>query len=234
PQTWSVAIELQFYLLSPFLARNVSTRFLVIFALILAFARCNCITFFGLDYDPWNYRFSPFELFNFVVGMIACRFMWLNLETRKVVQKACDRLLPNTNVFSYVAFTLAAFFLFRFLLGGQSFTLRTLTSVSLLTKEAAALGFIAIWGCTIPFLFCMTKSNKLDRFIGELSFPVYLLHLTVAVAVQETFSSMNYSARLFGETSFLITAVIAVGLQIGPLRYLESWRQRSVQAVPAD
>lgn len=230
PQTWSVAIELQFYLLSPFLANRLNTRSLIIIAFILAIMRCNCITLFGIDYDPWNYRFAPFELFNFLVGMISCRIIWLDPIRRQNVEKFCSRMFPYATILSYILFILLCFLVFRLLLGSQSFTYRILNPISLLAKEVAALGIIVLWGSLLPFLFCVTRSNSVDRFIGELSYPIYLLHLTVALAVQDTVAFFDFSDLYSGQICFALTTVIAIGLQFGPLRYLESRRQLSVQS----
>jgi peptidoglycan/LPS O-acetylase OafA/YrhL len=43
--------------------------------------------------------------------------------------------------------------------------------------------YLAIVFISIPFLFNYTKSFKRDKFIGELSYPIYLTHLIVINAL---------------------------------------------------
>jgi len=40
----------------------------------------------------------------------------------------------------------------------------------------------------IPKIFEMTKNSKIDRFIGDLSYPIYILHLPIhAVMITQSF-----------------------------------------------
>lgn len=41
--------------------------------------------------------------------------------------------------------------------------------------------FILIFPVIIPYLFELTKSNKIDRFLGDLSYPIYIIHYILVV-----------------------------------------------------
>jgi peptidoglycan/LPS O-acetylase OafA/YrhL len=37
--------------------------------------------------------------------------------------------------------------------------------------------YFFLFFCALPFIFLYTKKSRLDRFIGELSYPVYIVHM---------------------------------------------------------
>ena len=59
----------------------------------------------------------------------------------------------------------------------------------------------------VPLLFASTRSNRRDRLIGELSYPYYLIHFHVVIAVEAVLHE-NYNS-LFGPTCAGITLVLA-------------------------
>jgi peptidoglycan/LPS O-acetylase OafA/YrhL len=63
PQSWSIGIEITFYLLAPMLCKAKS-RTIVFIGIALLAARFTGL-FFGLNQDPWTYRFfhSNFRCF---------------------------------------------------------------------------------------------------------------------------------------------------------------------------
>lgn len=68
---WTLDLELTFYLLAPFL---VKLRLRTIFAIIaVSFAARFSWYAMGHNVDPWNYRFFPFEIGLFVLGIAAYR-----------------------------------------------------------------------------------------------------------------------------------------------------------------
>jgi peptidoglycan/LPS O-acetylase OafA/YrhL len=162
PQMWSVGLELSFYLLVPFLWRK-STPWLVGLAALSTGLRLAAYLGLGLTHDPWDYRFFPFELGVFLLGMVSQR-----LGGRVTA-------LPKA-----------------------PFWIRTVALMSLFVgigwlqrqAEAAAspwanLVAIPLWALVLPFLFATTKNCWRDRFLGDLSFPVYLVHmLAIHVALQ--------------------------------------------------
>ena len=71
PQAWSLGIEISFYLIAPFLLRLRST---LIALLAIAGLSTKILLVLTLHLnDPWTYRFFPFELGYFLLGVLAFR-----------------------------------------------------------------------------------------------------------------------------------------------------------------
>ena len=71
PPAWSLGCELTFYLLAPFLVRLRDRWLLCVIGLSLL-ARGGGLAL-GLHDDPWSYRFFPFELAMFGLGVMTYR-----------------------------------------------------------------------------------------------------------------------------------------------------------------
>jgi len=82
PQAWTLALELTFYLIAPFLLRK-SLKFICLLIMV-AFSLRLLSVHYGYDYDPWNNRFFVFEIGFFLAGNIAYRiYCWLRTKDFK-------------------------------------------------------------------------------------------------------------------------------------------------------
>lgn len=148
PQAWTLGIELTFYIIAPFLTRQ---RIAVVMTVMLASLSCKFIIFpaAGLHSATMGYRFFPFELVFFCLGILAYHLYG------RVAQWNISRIL---NIF------LTLLLLAAYLIPRQD-------SGDWIRYPALA--------AAIPLIFFMTKNNKTDRWIGELSYPIYILHILV-------------------------------------------------------
>jgi len=154
PQAWSLGIELLFYLCAPLLVRR-SPRILVGVILASLALRC-CIYFhFGWSYDPWTYRFFPLELAFFLAGSLAYQ-LYRRIQATSLSRRAV--------LFGSVLF-FAICLLYQFVppweIGG------------IVVKQWTF--YVVAWGA-IPWLFAASKKSRIDRYLGELSYPLYLVH----------------------------------------------------------
>jgi peptidoglycan/LPS O-acetylase OafA/YrhL len=158
PQAWSLAVELYFYALAPFIVRR-SLGFVVLVIVLSTALRIavGCVT--GLRFDPWSYRFFPFELVYFLAGALAYRLAGAARAGDGGTQ-ACMRFAIIGAVCVFVSSYIG-----RIGLGGQNFFLSPFVMV------AVFLG--------LPTWFSLWRSNRLDRYIGELSYPVYVCHMAL-------------------------------------------------------
>jgi len=162
PQMWSVGLELSFYLLVPFLWRK-STPWL--FALVALSTGLRLFAYLGLGWthDPWDYRFFPFEIGIFLLGM------------------ACQRLGRNARPLSESPFWLRTPLLVA-VFAGVGWVQR---QAEVAASPWADLAAIPLWAMFLPTLFATTRNCRRDRFLGGLSFPVYLVHLlAIPVAIR--------------------------------------------------
>lgn len=90
------------------------------------------------------------------------------------------------------------------------------------------LPMIIVIGFTIlvPKLFELTKHSKTDKLIGELSYPMYIVHYPVLMYLGGTTISKTY----LGITCLVITIVISLLLHFSLEKPIEKWRQKLIPA----
>lgn len=157
PQSWSLALELCFYLIAPFILLK-RTRWVAGVAAISVALRF-CLP--GLmHYDPFDHRwligFFPTELGTFLLGALACRAYMLSGK----------RLAAQPEMGALALLALLLYMVFYDAVGGGLGNLFYWL-------------FLALTLASLPALFALGRNRKWDRFIGELSYPVYLLHFLV-------------------------------------------------------
>jgi peptidoglycan/LPS O-acetylase OafA/YrhL len=104
----------------------------------------------GLSFDPWTYRFFPVEIGSFTAGMIVYRSMAERRAPRSVQWLALAGLIAATLTLSAVP---------------DGWPTRVL--------------FYAYCAWALPYAFQLTRKSRVDRYLGDLSYPVYLSHLLV-------------------------------------------------------
>jgi peptidoglycan/LPS O-acetylase OafA/YrhL len=160
-QAWTLAVELTFYLVAPFIVRRKPGIVIGIIALSLLL-RLYLYNALNLQHDPWTYRFFPTEIMFFLIGYL-CYKIYLKF---KPVQ------IP---VYISIA-TLSFIIIFTFIYNFIPETRAVYSPFSY--KEVVYFGSL-IPG--IPVLFMFLKRNKLDNNIGELSYPMYISHMLVGL-----------------------------------------------------
>lgn len=76
----------------------------------------------------------------------------------------------------------------------------------------------------VPKLFELTKHSKADRFIGELSYPLYVVHFPVLICLW----NKGVATNIIGITCFSITLVISIIIHLALEKPIDKWRQRSI------
>lgn len=206
PQSWSLALELCFYAVAPLL-NALKTINLVVIIVAATGLRTYLYNHLGLNYDPWTYRFFPCEVSTFLIGMLGYRMY---------------RRFRNENLPAVSGMHLWWFY--AILLGG-------LLALAWITKEGEKLGVISyltyfLFMIIIPVLFLFSRESKFDRSLGELSFPVYLLHYALIPLGLAIIHLAGLGDRFLG----LVVATLAVGAAILTLKLLilplENWRRQ--------
>jgi peptidoglycan/LPS O-acetylase OafA/YrhL len=152
PQAWTIGVELTFYLIAPFLVKKGSK---IIVGLLFLSILLRVILFnYGLNKDPWSYRFFPTELVFFLLGIMSY----------KIYSKIKDINIKIVYLKIIFAGVLIFTVFFSFL------------PVPLIFKAGVYLGLFFL---CLPFIFVLTKKMKKDAYIGDLSYPIYISHLLV-------------------------------------------------------
>jgi len=202
PQAWTLSLELMFYVLAPFLARR---KTYVLLSLIAASLVIRFYIYFVADLyqDPWTYRFFPAELAFFVAGMVCYRsYLWVN-------EKRISGYVATIATVVVICATIG----YEFLPG---YAVRQWAYYGLLFS-------------LMPFLFMFSSSHRsTDAWIGELSYPMYISHVFVLLAL---------SPLLKGISSSLVTLIVCAATVLFSLelmRYvstpIEKYRQNRIRA----
>jgi peptidoglycan/LPS O-acetylase OafA/YrhL len=150
PQGWSLSLEIYFYLLVPALWR-ASDRLLWTIAITSVAVRL-VIAYSPLPFYPWQQRFFPAELGLFVPGMLAFR----RTDDIQRIVTASPVLLPFV---------------------GCSITFVGWLEPAMVWINSMIVAAILFF--TLPAIFLFTRRNEIDRLIGEFSYPIYLVHITI-------------------------------------------------------
>jgi peptidoglycan/LPS O-acetylase OafA/YrhL len=154
PQAWTIALELAFYALAPLLVRR-HALWLAVGVLASLGLRVWLMRHFQVRHDPWTYRFFPTELAMFLAGAFAFR---------------AHRSLAARGWLRPSACAMATLLLLGLIAG-----YRLLPGWCCSAPYGVPL-LAAVTTVLLPWVFHGTRESRVDRAIGELSYPVYLVH----------------------------------------------------------
>ena len=195
PQAWSLSIELMFYAVAPFLLRR-SWKVIAIVALASLALRAGVGEAFGFSPSRWPDKAFPAVLCLFLLGALAYRF-----------GGAVSRIPPAWGVGLQIAI-LALIVNYNFLFDGAD-------------GRIILLPLIAV---SLPIIFQTYRNSRIDRFIGDLSYPIYIVHILV-IMLADRFVA--------GDIFWQVTAgtlAASVALLVFVDRPIDKWRQRRVGA----
>ena len=178
PQGWTIGLEITFYFFAPLLIKQ-KTKTLIIISAFSLIARILAYQFLGLAHDPWEYRFFPFEIIYFIAGILAYR-IYIESRMGRLYIRPFLLIIPIfafTILFQYIPFN---------------------------TKRMIAYYFIFF--LSIPFLFHLSKDNKFDRLLGEISYPLYLCHFLIIDIFAQV---LKVNHQYLGLYSLLISLPVA-------------------------
>lgn len=206
PQAWSISLELIFYIMAPWLVKR--SLWLIISLMALSLLIRIAFIKVGMYHDPWNYRFFSAEIFFFLGGSL-CYRIYNHIRAVDFL-KGNLLILNRVILIILIAFTLSFFQLVKYF--------------SLYRVEAV---YFLIFFASVPFIFACTKRSKFDRMIGDLSYPVYLVHILCIGAV-----GLLHVYNIFVFNGIVITLSILFSLIINKLILvkIERYRQNRLAA----
>lgn len=196
PQAWSLSMELVFYAFAPLLVRARQST--LIWLAILSIALRFGGYLLPVDYGLWQGRFFPTALFFFIFGILGYRA----LPGVARMPKAFGWLMNAALLAVIVALPLAK-------LPGEGARWICYGAVTL----------------ALPFVFNAFKDIKSDRWLGELSYPIYLVHLVV-IGFVLTFEVPEPMWAVLGAT-----LALSISLLLLVDEPIDRWRQRRLARI---
>lgn len=182
PPAWSLGLELTFYALAPWLLR-LRTPVLVGLAIASLGVRI-ALAAAGLFEDPWSYRFFPSEVSMFLVGALAYR-------AYAVMERGARQHRR-----------------------GQIATACACVAIVLYARlpvpePAKSIFFLSLFVLALPAIFLASKDSRIDRFIGDLSYPLYISHFLVLGVLGRWLHAATSVAQ--GLAMVSATIIVAIG-----------------------
>jgi peptidoglycan/LPS O-acetylase OafA/YrhL len=199
-QMYTVGLELLFYLLVPLLAR-VNTR--VFCALLVGAGVVHMIPHYaGLPSRPWQYEFFPAVLLFFLIGMASHQLYVAVSAARFSYDKNLGWfMLPCILSYAY-------FFHDDIVLD--------------LTNNKEVWGLYLLVCLAMPLLFNASKVSHIDRFVGDLSYPIYASHFLIMAWV-ENLGITDVSVRHWTGFGMVIGLSVTLAILVeGPLQRCRS------------
>lgn len=157
PQGWSLGIELSFYLLAPYILKRKLFTVLIIISITLII-RFYISQSLGWNNDPWPFRFFPTTLTFFLFGTLSFHF-YNSIKVHKP-----KNYFQTIIILSY----------FIFIIMYQSIPKVIYIDINLTDCFLYLYSIVAV-----AYLFNISKSVPLDNYLGELSYPIYLIHALI-------------------------------------------------------
>ncbi len=181
PQAWSIGLELFFYLICPFFLRKKNKTIIALF-IISVMIKIIIKKVLLLDDGNWTFRFFPSELMFFLIGYFSYT----------IYKKYQDKLQFKIS-YTFPFITIAILFLLWF---------------APLIYSLKYLLFIIIMAMSVPVLFSNYKRNKIDRIIGELSYPMYISYSLVIMIVSCISLKTSENALIISLSTIILSTIL--------------------------
>ncbi|ARP87743.1 acyltransferase family protein [Bordetella genomosp. 9] len=188
PQAWTLGVELSFYLIAPFILRSMRA---VAVLFLASLALRAVLMHMGLaQTDPWTYRFFPLELALFLAGALSHRLLlplWQRWSARV-------RYLPEAATALFVVYAIFHFSV----------------TINHNVRDALAL---AVFAAILPLAFIHQARHRLDKKIGQLSYPIYISHSVAILLVQQAMEKVGVTDALtISALNVLLSLILAAAL----------------------
>lgn len=186
PPAWSLAVELGFYLIAPFVLKSEKKVFSFITFGCAYLIAVNNMNFPLSDIKhlapvgigAFNYYFYPASFIFFGCGAMAYHM------SKRTVEPHYWAAISIVLMLSFAADTVMPFW------------------------------HLLLISLAIPVLFKYTARNKLDRFVGELSYPAYILHFPILVCLRPFAQTHPGYFSILSLGSWVAIASCSIGLLI--------------------
>ena len=204
PQAWTLGVELAFYVIAPFV---LARRRILLLLLALSIALRVYLLYIGLGKsDPWTYRFFPAELALFLLGALA----------HQILLPFYRKTLPGGGILDAFA-SLSTYILIAV----------TLVYWLIPVRETIKTIFLfSVFLLLMPLTFEFQSRRRWDKWIGDLSYPIYISHMLIIFIVSLVLGRFGSVDKLLvSATVVVLTVGFSIVLNIfvgGPVESLRS------------
>jgi len=198
---WTIGLELMFYLIAPWL--NKRTVYLLVILFLASLALRFGLAYIYYDAAPWSYMFFPTQVMFFVAGILSYR------AYIKFVKEKGNKKLQYM-LYGVLLFVVLSYY--KILPDSYTYLKQTILFLSV--------------ACCLPFAFEATKKSKIDRFLGNLSYPIYISQVIVIKMV-----TINRFPKVIdkGFTALIMVIILALLVNKFVGEPIERYRTKRVQ-----
>jgi peptidoglycan/LPS O-acetylase OafA/YrhL len=162
---WSLSVELMFYLMAPFLVKFGKNYHAKIFTVgALSFSYWIFLYVNNVHAIPWGYNLLLPNLIYFMLGSFSFWFFYNSMGSK---------ILKPTKLVTGSAFLIVTLFCLSYSYLPDFF------SKGIFGFRSHSAFMVLLFVILTPYVFEFTKRSKVDRFIGNLSYPIYTSHYLV-------------------------------------------------------
>ena len=206
PPAWALSTIFYFYLIVPFLFRK---NIVWILSIIGASFLARILTFRLIQSSLLEKEVFPFELALFLLGIVSYR-----IYIAVAAQRDRYLFLGKVALATVIAVTLG----YPLLPSTQTFPY---------FFSDAAIIYFALVMLGIPFIFLVSQKSKIDRFLGELAFPLYICHYMVILFFGYPMAAKSPAVVAI---IFFISLMLSAASVILVVQPINRWRQIRLQA----
>ncbi|RZK40099.1 MAG: acyltransferase [Pedobacter sp.] len=195
---WTVGLELLFYLIAPFIMRK--NILWIVMMLLLSLGLRLLLNENGLNHVPWDYMFFPTQILFFMLGGLSYHLY------KKV------KLSGKINFIISAAYAIIIIFYYQFFPNN-------------FIKEVFLFVFTAL---AIPSLFNLTAKSKIDRYLGDLSYPIYI---SQSLIIMVTGAKIFPKPFGWGLTAVILCIAAGIFLTYFVTRPIEKIRQKKINMI---
>jgi peptidoglycan/LPS O-acetylase OafA/YrhL len=212
PQAWTLGVEISFYLIAPLIHR---AGIRITLLLVICSLSVRLFLFHGVELwaFPWNYGYFPAELWLFLIGCLSFRFY----------SRFSGTLIRNRKW----AVVISIVFFLQLFIGNLSYRWLIVNDWTNRTLNVDAVCLILPF--VLPFLFALSKDMRIDNYIGEYSYPIYICHILVIWFIREW--GVGSGKIHEGEWACLLTVGASILLVHGVERPVEAWRHKFTKRI---
>ena len=199
-QMYTIGLEVMFYAIAPFIVMRGTGSLLIwtMFAISVHFG----LGLAGLPQRPWQYEFFPAILIFFLLGCLSYRLLLIIRDWRY------PRWLGYLAVPIFFAYC-------------------PWPNKHAITAAFGVDGLYLLTAVLIPFLFEASRAARWDRYIGDLSYPVYASQYLIAFVLVSYFQVyVGHSPMTAGRIILAVVILTSIGLLLAVDYPVEVVRRR--------